>query len=72
MEAKTERARASSSVAAKTNLANRSVPSEATSEIDYSPKKMTPRETLMLSLKLAGATAVVFALLWLAHVKLDR
>ena len=72
METKTTRPRAASSVAAKTTQVSQPVQSDAPAEIDYSPKKMTPRETLMLSLKLAGATAVVFALLWLAHVKLDK
>ena len=72
MEAKTERIREASAVEAKATQPSLPVQSEAPAEIDYSPKKMTPRETLILSLKLLGATAVVFALLWLAHVKLDR
>ncbi len=68
MEAKTEHARTAASAAAQTTQQGQPTPPD----IDYSPKKMTPRETLILSLKLAGATAIFLALLWLAHVKLDR
>lgn len=72
METKTERSRAASPVAANTNQFSQPDPSGAPTEIDYSPKKMTPRETLILSLKLVGVTGIVLALLWLAHVKLDK
>jgi|GEM_PF-2561953 len=41
-------------------------------ELDYTPKKMTPRETVMVSLKLFAITGAVFGLLWLAHVKLEK
>lgn len=72
MEAKTEQKRPSSSGAAKTIQQVQLAPGAEADELDYTPKKMTPRQTLIVSLKLAAVSAVVFALLWLAHVKLEK
>ena len=47
-------------------------PSGDIAELDYSPKKMTLRETLTVSLKLALAAGAFLGLLWLAHIKLEK
>ena len=72
METKTQRIPAASSGAANTNQQPQTAFASEPVEIDYAPKKMTTRETLIVSLKLAIATGVVFGLLWLAHVKFDK
>lgn len=41
-------------------------------EFDYTPKKMTARQTLVVTLKLAVAAAAFMGLLWLAHVRLEK
>lgn len=72
METKTQRVPASSAGVSKPL---QETPPELVAdapELDYAPRKMTPRETLVVSLKLALAAAVVFGLLWLAHVKLEK
>ena len=72
MDTKTQRIPAASSGAAKTNQLPQTAFAGEPAEIDYAPRKMTPRETLIVSLKLAIATGVVFGLLWLAHVNFDK
>jgi hypothetical protein len=72
METKTRRVPASPAGAAKPHQQPQQALVSDTPEIDYAPRKMTPRETLVVSLKLALVTAVVFGLLWLAHVKLEK
>jgi hypothetical protein len=72
METKTKRAPASSPRASKVNQQPQTAQAAETAEVDYSPRKMSPRETMIVSLRLAAAAGVVFALLWLAHVKLER
>ncbi|MDR3718579.1 MAG: hypothetical protein P4K98_07235 [Bryobacteraceae bacterium] len=53
-------------------LASPNIEPREPAELDYSPKKMTPRETLIVSLKLAAVAAAFLGLLWLAHVKLEK
>jgi hypothetical protein len=65
MEARTKGVRAP-------NYTPTSAPTHDTAELDYSPKKMTLRETLIVSLKLAVVAAALLGLLWLAHVKLEK
>ena len=38
-------------------------------EIDYSPKRYTLRDQIMIGLKVAAIFAIVFLLLWLCDVK---
>ena len=72
METKTQRVPASSTGTAKPHNLSQPACAPDTPDIDYAPKKMTPRETLIVSFKLAVAAAVVLGLLWLAHVKLEK
>ena len=72
MQTRAQDRRAASSGAAKTVNTRQPVPAGDAVELDYAPKRMTARETWIVSLKLALAAAAVFALLWLAHVKLER
>ena len=72
MQTKTQNSRAASSVAAKTIETPQPASAGDTTEIDYAPKKMTPRETLIVTLKLVVVAGLVFGLLWLAHVKLEN
>ncbi len=72
MAVNTKTTRPASTGAANTTQQPESASSEATAELDYTPKKMTARETLLVSLKLIAIAGVVFGLLWLAHVKLEK
>ena len=47
-------------------------PAGEAEQFDYTPKKMTPRQTLVITLKLAVAAAAFMGLLWLAHVRLEK
>ena len=48
------------------------VPSGEPQGHDYSPKKMTPQETIVFILKICTVACGVMGLLWLAAVKLDK
>jgi hypothetical protein len=72
METKSPRVPASSAGTAKPHYLYSPACAPDPPEIDYAPKKMTPRETLVVSLKLAAAAAIVLGLLWLAHLKLEK
>lgn len=72
MEARTQRARTTSSSAAPSVQQAQTAPAGDAAELDYTPKKMTPRESAVVTLKLLAAAAAFFGLLWLAHVKLEN
>jgi hypothetical protein len=72
MEARTQRARTTSSSVSPSVQQAQTAPSGEAVEVDYSPKKMTPRESMVVTLKLLAGAAAFFGLLWLAHVKLEN
>jgi hypothetical protein len=72
MEARTQRARTASSSAAQSAQQTQTAPSGQAAELDYSPKKMTPRQSVAVTLKLLAAAAAFFGLLWLAHARLEN
>ncbi len=47
-------------------------PAGETEELDYTPKRMSARESLIVTLKLAVAAAAFLGLLWVAHVRLEK
>ncbi len=72
METKAKSARPASSGAENFNQNSPADLVGSPAEINYLPKKMTPRETVIVSLKLALIAGLVLALLWLAHVMFDK
>lgn len=41
-------------------------------EQDFTPKQLSPLQSLIFTAKLVAIAGVVFGLLWLAHVKLEK